>query len=208
MSEAGRTCASRFSPGELPFPPADRAGVLVVQPCVDAHEVEVVRALRWGSRCELGISSPPGKVRSRSACPPWQGGCGSCMGFTSCDGVQVSPSACRVAGALNGGGNTLTLAQTAHPAPDDWRVIARPWRSRGTSIQRHVADAADVVLGGPSPTRDRVPCLDLNLHPAELKVPGVGAGPVAGRRAGWRARLRAPNSSPGLGSHCYSESKL
>eukprot|EP00315_Gephyrocapsa_oceanica_P011917 CAMPEP_0185306462 /NCGR_PEP_ID=MMETSP1363-20130426/16104_1 /TAXON_ID=38817 /ORGANISM="Gephyrocapsa oceanica, Strain RCC1303" /LENGTH=163 /DNA_ID=CAMNT_0027903747 /DNA_START=598 /DNA_END=1086 /DNA_ORIENTATION=+ len=30
--------------GELPLPSADRAGVLVVQPGVDAHEVEVVRA--------------------------------------------------------------------------------------------------------------------------------------------------------------------
>eukprot|EP00966_Prymnesium_polylepis_P240082 5551533-Prymnesium_polylepis.1 len=32
--------------GKLPFAPADRARVLVVQPRVDAHDVEVVRALR------------------------------------------------------------------------------------------------------------------------------------------------------------------
>eukprot|EP00312_Isochrysidales_sp_CCMP1244_P006708 CAMPEP_0196683098 /NCGR_PEP_ID=MMETSP1090-20130531/9673_1 /TAXON_ID=37098 /ORGANISM="Isochrysis sp, Strain CCMP1244" /LENGTH=136 /DNA_ID=CAMNT_0042021529 /DNA_START=572 /DNA_END=979 /DNA_ORIENTATION=+ len=41
---AGRRWSWLRRTGELPLPPADRAGVLVVQPGVDAHEVEVVRA--------------------------------------------------------------------------------------------------------------------------------------------------------------------
>ena len=61
----------------------------------------------------------------------------------------------------------------AHPSPHDRRVVSWTGSPRCATVERHVADAADVVLGGPRPARDRMPVLDLALHRA---TPRDGAG--------------------------------
>ena len=130
-SLAGAACAGRRGRrlgrgGELPLAPADWARVLVVQPRRDAHEVEVVRALRKKKEERRGVSALSGRKKKI--------------------------------------GEIGVLRAAAHPSPNDGRVVARPGGTRRTAVERHVADAANVVLGRPCPGGHSVPVLDLHLH--------------------------------------------
>lgn len=153
------------SPGELPFPTADRAGMLVLQPRVDAHQVEVMRALRREEHKRWHFELPF-----------------LCASGT-CHAERARGAGCPIA---------LSVADmgVAHPAPDYRRVVSWSGCSRSASVKRHVANTADVVFGGPCPACHRVPSLHLDLHHANglvlyrssLGLQGRGCRLSRGRR--------------------------
>ena len=85
-------------------------------------------------------------------------------------------------------------ALLTHPTPDDRRVVTRSSSSGRAAVERHVADAADVVLRRPRPRRHRVPVFYRHLHAAAARRGGCAWLAFChrrSRRAGTPSRSRS-----------------